>query len=140
LVQVIDHLPEEHPDYPRYVTLFQQMSAAFLAAQQPDGLWRPGLLDPQTHDAKEASGSAFITFAFAAGLRQGLLKEEIYMLAVMKAWSTLNSSVADNGKLRNVQPVGAGPHGFDPDNAAPFAAGAFLLLANELYELAIEDM
>ncbi len=138
LAQVIDHLPKDYPDYPRYVTLFRQMAAAFVKAQQSDGLWRPGLLDPQTHNARETSGSAFISFGLASGIRQGLLDRETYLPKVYKAWSALTASVADNGKLRNVQPVGAGPHGFDPDNAEPFAAGAFLLLAKELYELTAE--
>jgi rhamnogalacturonyl hydrolase YesR len=135
LVQVIEHLPQDHPDRERYTALFRRMAAAFAEAQQGDGLWRPGLLDPQTHNARESSGSAFISFALASGINQGLIEREIYLPRVQKAWSALTANVADDGKLRNVQPVGAGPHGFDPDNAEPFAAGAFLLLAKEMYLL-----
>jgi rhamnogalacturonyl hydrolase YesR len=135
LVQVIKHLPKDHPDYGRYAALFQQMAAAFAKAQQDDGLWRPGLLDPETHNARETSGSAFIAFGLASGINQGLIDREIYLPRVQKAWAALTASVADDGKLRNVQPVGAGPHGFDPDNAEPFAAGAFLLLAKEMYQM-----
>ncbi len=70
-----------------------------------------------------------------AGINQGLIDRDTYLPRVQKAWNALTASVADDGKLRNVQPVGAGPHGFDPDNAEPFAAGAFLLLAKELYQM-----
>ncbi|UTF60176.1 BNR-4 repeat-containing protein [Gilvimarinus sp. DA14] len=135
LAQVLEHLPQDYPDYPRYKALFEEMSAAFLAAQQGDGLWRPGLLDPDTHNARETSGSGFIAFAFASGINQGLLPAETYLPAVQKTWAALTDSVLENGKLTQVQPVGAGPHGFDPNNAAPFASGALLMLASELMEL-----
>jgi rhamnogalacturonyl hydrolase YesR len=133
LAQVIERFPVSHPDYERYVALYREMAEAFVAAQQGDGLWRPGLLDPDTHNARETSGTAFIAFALAKGINLGLLDKDRYLEPVQKAWKALTASVADNGKLRNVQPVGAGPHGFDPDNAEPFASGAFLQLAAELY-------
>ncbi len=133
LAQVIERFPKTHPDYPRYIEQYRQMAAAFIAAQQDDGLWRPGLLDPGTHNARETSGTSFIAFGLAKGINLGVLEEQPYLDAVQKAWRALTASVGENGKLRNVQPVGAGPHGFDPDNAEAFASGAFLQLAAELY-------
>lgn len=136
LVQVLEHFPKDHPDYPRYQAQFKEMAAAFLKAQQPDGLWRPGILDPQTHTARETSGTAFITYALAWGLNHKVLDEKTYKPAVIKGWNSLTTSVTSEGKLENVQPIGAAPHGFDPGNSEPFATGAFLMAASEAYGLA----
>ena len=73
LSRVLDLFPPEHPDYPRYRRLYLDMSAAVLAAQQTDGLWRPVLLDPVAHPSRETSGSAFFTFGLAWGINRGLL-------------------------------------------------------------------
>jgi rhamnogalacturonyl hydrolase YesR len=139
LARVLQHFPKDHPDYSRYLKQYREMSAAFLNAQQADGLWRPGLLDPDTHTARETSGSSFATFALAWGLNNGILDKEIYLPAVRSAWNALNDSVTAEGKLQNVQPVGAAPHGFDPENSEPFAVGAYLLAASEVYKLARND-
>lgn len=136
LVQVLEHFPKDHPDYPRYQAQFKEMAAAFIKAQQPDGLWRPGILDPQTHTARETSGTAFITFALAWGINHKVLDEKTYKPAVIKGWNSLTASVTNEGKLENVQPIGAAPHGFDPHNSEVFATGAFLMAASEVYGLA----
>ena len=136
LVQVLEHFPKDHPDYSRYQSQFKEMAAAFIKAQQPDGLWRPGILDPQTHTARETSGTAFITYALAWGINHKVLDEKTYKPAVIKGWNSLTASVTSEGKLENVQPIGAAPHGFDPSNSEPFATGAFLMAASEVYGLA----
>lgn len=136
LAQVLEHLPQTHADYDRYLLQYQQMAAAFLKSQQPDGLWRTGLLDPKAHRARETSGSSFITFALAWGLNKKLLDDKAYRPVVTKAWNSLVTSVTAEGKLENVQPIAAAPQGFDPHHSEPFGTGAFLLAASEVYELA----
>jgi hypothetical protein len=69
------------------------------------------------------------------GLDHKVLDHKTYGAAVVKAWNGLAASVEADGKLRDVQPIGAAPHGFDPNNAEPFATGAFLLAASEVYGL-----
>jgi len=128
--------PRDHPDFPLYVKQLREMADAFRRAQQDDGYWRPGLLDPATHTARETSGTAFITFGLAWGINNGLLEKERFLPTVVKGWNALTNSVTDNGKLENVQPIGAAPYGFDPTNSEPFATGAFLLAASEVYRLA----
>lgn len=135
LARILEIFPREHSDYPRYEKLFREMSAAFLRAQQGDGLWRPGLLDPESHPARETSGSSFITFGLAWGINHGLLDSAEYRPAVERAWNALADCVTEAGKLEHVQPIGAAPEGFDPGNSEPFAVGAFLLAAAEVYRL-----
>ncbi|HXI70415.1 MAG TPA: glycoside hydrolase family 88 protein, partial [Verrucomicrobiae bacterium] len=63
LVRVLQYLPTNHPDRPRFEQLFKDMSAKILTCQQPDGLWRASLLDPDSYPLKETSGSSFYTYA-----------------------------------------------------------------------------
>lgn len=135
LSRVLGLLPKDHPDYPRYRRLYLDMARAVLAAQQPDGLWRPGLLDPAAHPERETSGSAFYTFGLAWGVNQGLLDRARVEPAVRRAWNALAACVTPDGTLEHVQPIGAGPHGFDPHTTEPFAVGAFLLAGSEVYRL-----
>ena len=138
LARVLDHFPKDHADYPRYVAQYQQMMAAVLAAQQPDGLWRPGVLDPVAHTAQETSGSSFYTFALAWGINRGLLSRAKTEPAVRRAWRALAACVNAEGKLEHVQPIGAAPEGFDPTHTEPFGVGAFLLAGSEIHRLVSE--
>jgi len=112
------------------------MAKAVLAAQQSDGLWRVGLLDPASHPARETSGSSFMTFGLAWGVNRGWLDRATVEPAVRRAWNALTACVTPEGKLEHVQPIGAAPHGFDPKNTEPFAVGAFLLAGSEVHKLA----
>jgi rhamnogalacturonyl hydrolase YesR len=135
LPRVIDRLPKDHPDLPRYVQLYREMMETVLATQQPDGLWRPGLLDPQAYPVRETSGSSFYTFALAWGVNRGLLDANRVTPVVRRAWNSLVLSVTPEGKLQDVQPVGAAPEGFDPTHTDAFGVGAFLLAGCEVYRL-----
>ncbi len=136
LCRVLEHFPKDHPDYPRYRKLYLAMAKAAIAAQQADGLWRAGLLDPAAHTARETSGSSFLAYGLAWGLNHGLLDRKRVEPAVRFAWNALASCVTPEGKLEHVQPIGAAPHGFDPRHTEPFAVGALLLAGSEVYRLA----
>ncbi len=139
LAQVLQWLPEDHPQRALFMQQYKEMAAAFVAAQQDDGLWRPGLLDPQTHTARETSGSAFAMFALATGVAEGWLVTEHEREAALRGWHALCESVTASGKLREVQPIGAAPYGFDPENSEPFASGAFLMAASALLQWALPE-
>lgn len=135
LARVLNLLPEDHPDRRRYLDLYQRMMKAALAAQQPDGMWRAGLLDPAAHSAREVTGTAFMTFALAWGANRGLLPPEKIKPVVTKSWRALIASVQPSGKLVDCQPVGDAPLGFDPEHTEPFGVGAFLLAGSEMHRL-----
>ena len=136
LVRVLQYLPMNHPDRPRFEQLFKDMAAKVLLCQQPDGLWHSGLLDPADYP-KETSGSAFFTYALAWGINQGLLDRAMYEPAVDKAWQALVSCVDSDGKLTSVQPMGADPKSFDPNATEVYGVGAFLLAGSEMYRMAV---
>ena len=118
LVRVLQYLPMNHPDRPRFEQLFKDMAEKILACQQPDGLWRASLLDPESYPLKETSGSGFFTYALAWGVNQGLLDRAKFEPAVRKAWTALVGCVDADGKLTHVQPVGADPKKFADDSTA----------------------
>ena len=99
LVRVLQFLPMNHPDRPRFEKLFKEMSEKILTCQQPDGLWRASLLDPASYPAKETSGSGFFTYALAWGVNQGLLDRATFEPAVRKGWAALTGCVDADGKI-----------------------------------------
>ncbi len=139
LVRVLQYLPMNHSDRPRFEQLFKDMADKILTCQQPDGLWRPSLLDPDSYPLKETSGSGFYTYALAWGVNQDLLDRAKFEPAVRKAWAALVGCVEADGKLTHVQPVGSDPKKFADDSTAPYGVGAFLLAGSEIYRLAVLD-
>src|ERR1035437_9152441 len=139
LVRVLQYLPANHPDRPRFEKLFKDISEKILTCQQSDGLWRASLLDPESYPLKETSGSGFFTYAFAWGVNQGLLDRAKFEPSVRKAWTALVGCVEADGKLTHVQPVGSDPKTFADDSTAPYGTGAFLLAGSEVYRLAVFD-
>ena len=137
LARVLQYLPANHPDRARFEQLFKEMSEKILTCQQPDGLWRASLLDPESYPLKETSGSGFYTYAFAWGLNQGLLNRAKFEPAVRKAWAALVSCVDNDGKLTHVQPVGADPKTFAAESTEVYGVGAFLLAGSEVYRMAV---
>jgi unsaturated rhamnogalacturonyl hydrolase len=137
LVRMLQFLPMNHPDRPRFEKLFRDMAGKILSCQQPDGLWRASLLDPASYPAKETSGSGFFTYALAWGVNQGLLDRATFEPAVRKGWAALTGCVDADGKLAHVQPIGADPKNFDPDSTEPYGVGAFLLAGSEVYRMAV---
>lgn len=136
IARVLQHLPKDHADRPRFEILFREMADKILACQQPDGLWRASLLDPGSYPLKETSGSGFFVFGFAWGVNNGLLDRAKFEPAIRRGWAALTDCVAADGKLTHVQPVGADPKTFAPDSSDVFGVGAFLLAGSEVYQLA----
>lgn len=135
LVRVLTVMPENYPDRQQYVAQFQQMAKAVAAIQGADGLWRPGLLDADAYKLPEVSGSAFITYALAWGVRTGVLDRKEYLPVVKKAWAGLLTHVYQDGRLGCIQPIGAAPGQFTPTSSYVFGVGAFLLAGSEVYAL-----
>jgi rhamnogalacturonyl hydrolase YesR len=137
LVRMLQYLPTNHPDLPRFEQLFKDMAGKILTCQQPDGLWHASLLDPDHYPETETSGSALFTYALAWGVNQGLLDGETFEPAVRKAWTALVDCVGTDGKLTHVQPPGGQPEKFAEDSTEAYGAGAFLLAGSEVYRMAV---
>jgi unsaturated rhamnogalacturonyl hydrolase len=136
IVRVLQQLPPDSPLRPKYVELLKEMAAATLAVQGKDGLWRPGLLDPDAYPLPEISGSGFITYAYAWGVNQGILDRATYWPAVQKSWAGMLSHVYADGRLGCIQPVGAAPGAFTETSSYVYGVGAYLLAGSEIYKSA----
>ncbi len=137
IVRVLQVLPSDHPVRPFFEGQLREMAEAALKCQQPDGLWRPSLLDPASYPIPESSGSGFFCYAFAWGVNQGLLPRDRFQPAALKAWSALLSLVEPDGKLTHVQPVGSDPRKFDPGLSHTYGVGSLLLAGSEIYRMAL---
>lgn len=135
LARVLDLLPADHSSRARFVRQYGQMATRIAGLQQPDGLWRASLLDPESYPLKETSGSAFFTYALAWGLNRGLLDRARFEPIVRRAWLALADCVTADGMLTSVQPVGYDPRRFDPMSTAPYGVGAFLLAGSEVHRM-----
>ena len=76
LVKLLQEMPKNYAGRDFYITLFKQMSERLLALQQPDGLWRTSLLDPDAFPGGEGSGSGFNCYAMAWGVNQKILDKQ----------------------------------------------------------------
>ena len=137
IARLLQYLPMNHPDRPRFEQLFKDMANKILTCQQPDGLWRASLFDPDSYPAKETSGSGLDMYALAWGVNQGLLDRATFEPAIQKAWIALVNCVEADGKLTHVQPVGSDPRKFAEDSTDAYGVGAFLLAGSEVYRMAI---
>ncbi len=133
IVRVLQRLPADSPLRPKYVALLKEMAAETLSIQGKDGLWRPGLLDADSYPLPENSGSAFITYALAYGVNEGILDRATYWPAVEKAWAGMLTHVYADGRLGSIQPVGAAPGAYSETTSYVYGVGAYLLAGSEIY-------
>jgi unsaturated rhamnogalacturonyl hydrolase len=132
-VRVLQQLPADSPLRPKFVALLKEMSAEMLSIQGKDGLWRPGLLDADAYPLPEISGSAFVTYAMAWGVNEGILDRATYWPAVEKAWAGMLTHVYADGRLGCIQPVGAAPGAYSETSSYVYGVGAYLLAGSEIY-------
>jgi unsaturated rhamnogalacturonyl hydrolase len=135
LVQVLEHLPKNNPDYKRFEDLYLKMAKRVASLQQEDGLWRPNLVDPLEYTNKETSGSSFFVFALAWGINNGYLDKTTYLPQVLKGWKALNDQVTPEGKLTWVQQIGAKPELVKSEDNQEYGSGAFLMAGTELLKM-----
>src|SRR5258705_3037261 len=134
-VRVLQYLPKNNQYRQRYITLLRTMAASVSRVQGADGLWRPSLLDPQEVPIPETSSSGFFCYAIAWGINQGFLDRKTYLPVAKKAWLGLIGAVHPDGKLGNVQAIGASPAKLSSEDNQEYGSGAFLLAGSEMYKL-----
>ena len=140
LTEVLQYLPKDHPERGYFENTFKTMMARLKTIQKENGIWAPSLLDPEQIAQDETSGTSFYCYGMAWGINNGLLDRTEYEPTVRKAWAALCERQKEEGRLINVQPVGASPHGFDPDSTVIYGIGAFISAGSEVYSLSSRNI
>ncbi|WP_262247369.1 DUF1961 family protein [Parapedobacter soli] len=135
IARICSELPTDFKGRPRFEKQFVEMAASIRACQGADGLWRASLLDYDAFPEPECSSTALFCYAFAWGVRTGLLDADTYLPVVKKAWAGLSSHVNAEGRLGFVQPPGIEPKAFSEENWESYGTGAFLLAGCEILRL-----
>jgi len=135
LVRLLEELPADHPDRPRYVSLFHEMAAKIAGLQGVDGYWRSSLLDPASRPNPETSGTGFFVYGLAWGINKGLLDRARYGPAVTIGWSALVKALHPDGMLGWVQRIGDQPGATTANTTEVYGVGALLLAGSEVHML-----
>lgn len=138
LVRMLDNMPADYPERPRFVELYKKMAEKISTLQSADGSWHASLLDASSYPAKETSGTGFFCYALTWGVNHNLLSYDKYQPVISKAWEALTSSVHANGKLGNVQQIGAQPESVDSNSTEVYGVGAFLLAGKQIVEMILQ--
>jgi unsaturated rhamnogalacturonyl hydrolase len=137
-VELLNELPENHPDRDEELALFRSHVAGVAALQSGTGLWHQ-LLD-RNDSFLETSASAMFTFCIAHGINRGWLNAVAYGPVALQGWKAVSGKVNGNGQVEGTsagtsvsfdaafyynRPVGTGPHGY----------GSVLLAGAAMYTL-----
>lgn len=136
LVRVLEDMPEDYPDRPKYLTLYREMAAKVAAVQGTDGYWRASLLDPVSLPNPETSGTGFFVYAFAWGVNRGVLDRATFEPVVRGGWAAMARAVRADGMLGWVQRIGDKPGATSADTTEVYGVGALLLAGTEVHRLA----
>lgn len=131
---LLEQMPEDHDSRAHFEDTFRAMAKTFKAIQTEAGLWAPSLLDYEHDPSPETSGSGFIVFGLAWGVKNGLLDESEYGPVIDKGWQALTAAVEEDGKLGWVQQVGNAPDEVRPEDTQFYGGGAFLLAATQMMD------
>lgn len=138
LVRMLENMPSDYPDRSRFEDLYKKMSAKIASLQSADGSWHASLLDAESYPEKETSGTGFYCYALAWGVNHDLLSYDKFNPVIEKAWEALISSVHADGKLGNVQQIGAQPESVDSNSTEVYGVGGFLLAGSQMVDILLK--
>jgi rhamnogalacturonyl hydrolase YesR len=139
LVELLDVLPDDHPDRAAVVDLLRAHVRGLAARQSGSGFWHQ-LLDRED-SYLETSATAIYAYAMARAIDRGWIDPLAYAPATVLAWNAVTTKVNAQGQVEGTC-VGTGM-GFEPAfyyhrPTSPFAAhgyGPVLLAGAEMIRL-----
>lgn len=95
LTELLQVLPEDHPDRPELMQFYLDLCAAYLKVQDESGMWHQVLNMPSSYP--ETSCTAMFICAFSRGIRNGWLTGDTsaYREACKKAWAGIERTSVD---------------------------------------------
>lgn len=100
MAELLRFLPEDNSNRSKIMDGYKKMMAALLKYQEPDGMWRQIVNDPEAW--KETSATAMFTYAMITGVKNGWLDEKTYGTAARKGWLALVDYIDENDELTEV--------------------------------------
>ena len=91
IVDVLDYLPDDHPDRPRIVAVLRRLADGIVKWQDPkSGVWWQ-VTDQADRSGNyvEASASAMFVYALAKGVNQGSLPSDPYIATIRRGYEGL---------------------------------------------------
>lgn len=110
MCQLLDYLPENHPDRNIILNQFREHASGLMALQGINGFWHQILDRQETYE--ETSATAIFAYALAHGVNEGWLDAEVFGPVAQLAWEAVSSKINSNGEVEGVC-VGTGM-AFDP--------------------------
>lgn len=132
IARVLDALPKDYPDRPRYEALLRDMMSRLVELQDADGYWNTSLLDREYYPNPETSATGFFAFALWWGINNGILEPGEYLPHARKAWEALVKAVYPGGKLGSVQAIGDAPNNISRDSNEVYGTAALALTGSEI--------
>ncbi|HYF69609.1 MAG TPA: glycoside hydrolase family 88 protein [Ohtaekwangia sp.] len=138
-VEVLDVLPENHPDRSFILKLLQDHITGLSRYQSGEGFWHQ-LID-RNDSYLETSATAIYTYCIAHAINRGWINREAHAPMALLAWNAVATKVNDKGQVEGTC-VGTGM-GFDPafyyyrpvNVFAAHGYGPVLLAGAAVYEL-----
>ena len=109
MCEVLDVLPQEHPNRAYILNLLKQHAEGLAKRQHHDGFWHQ-LLD-RNDTYLETSATAIYTYCLAHGINKGWIDAKAFGPIALSGWQAVASSINEKGQVENVC-VGTGM-GFD---------------------------
>jgi len=129
ILDMLEHVPENHDDRDPLVESFQRVCEAMKGLQDDSGFWHHIPDDPWT--AKETSGTLQFAYTFHKGVEEGYLPEgEGYVDAAERAFDVSKGTVNEDGEVTRVAVPPGGPD--VPLDVASYGQGWFLLAADQI--------
>jgi rhamnogalacturonyl hydrolase YesR len=110
MVELLEVLPENHPQRERILTIFRAHAAGLMATQGHAGLWHQLLDRPDSYE--ETSASAMFVFGIARGINRGWLDATAFGPTVSLGWNAVARRINAQGQVEGTC-VGTGM-GWDP--------------------------
>ncbi len=110
LVELLDVLPENHPNRPELLSLLREHCSGLAAYQTGAGFWHQLLDKPDSY--LETSATAIYAFSMARAINRGWIDGMAYGPKALLAWNAVATKVNGSGQVEGVC-VGTGM-AFDP--------------------------
>lgn len=128
LLDLLEHVPVDHPAYDTVHDSFTRLCHAVRPLQDASGFFHHILDDPWT--AKETSGTLQFAYTFDRAVERGYLEDDAFAEAARRAFEACTGVVTGDGDVTRVAVPPGGPD--VPLGVASYGQGWFLLAAAQL--------